>query len=49
MRDDLVSAPAEVHEMFDVNKFLDGIKNVPKENKIAALERASRSFVMVLA
>ena len=45
--DDLVSAPAEVHEMVDVNRFLDGIKNVPKENKIAALERASRSFVMV--
>ena len=49
MRDDLVSAPAQVHEMVDVNRFLDVIKNVPKENKIAALERASRSFVMVLA
>ena len=36
VRDDLVSAPAEVHEMVDVNWFLDGVKNVPKENKIAA-------------
>ena len=27
--------------MVDVNRFLHGIKNVPKENKIAALERAS--------
>jgi hypothetical protein len=49
LRDDLVCAPAELHEMVNVNRFLDGIKNVPKENKIAALERASRSFVMVLA
>jgi hypothetical protein len=49
VRDDLVYAPAEVHEMVDVNRFLDGIKNVPKENKIAALERAARSFVMVPA
>jgi hypothetical protein len=49
VRDDLVSAPAQVNEMVDVNRFLDAIKNVPKENKIAALERASRSFVMVLA
>jgi hypothetical protein len=49
LRDDLVSAPAEVHEMVAVNRFLDGIKNVRKENKIAAPERASRSFVVVLA
>ena len=45
-RDDLFSARAEVHEMVDVNRFLHGIENVPKKNKIAARERASRSFVI---
>jgi hypothetical protein len=43
VRDDLVSARAEAHQMVDVNRFLHGIKKVPEENKIAALERASRS------
>ena len=45
-RDDLVSARAGVHKMVEVNRFLHGIENVPKENKIAARERASRSFLI---
>ena len=45
-RDDLVSARAGVHKMVEVNRFLHEIENVPKENKIAARERASRSFLI---